>query len=195
MKMTKFEKRFIVRPGHTARVVDSLKKLLPYMEFSEGRKLLEVGCADGAASRFFAAEHHLDVTGIDVDPELIRIARESSVGVPSLRFMVVDAASLPFQDNRFDIVLSSMVMHHVSRWATAMKEIRRVLKPGGNFIFIDLLTSRCLAGVARLFCRNYGVITKSALKACLEEGGLSTLHSSTAGLLIYYHKAVYQRNV
>jgi ubiquinone/menaquinone biosynthesis C-methylase UbiE len=51
----------------------------------------------------------------------------------------VDAAQLPFEDDRFDLVFSFAMLHHVGDWAGAVAEALRVLRPGGRFVGYDAL--------------------------------------------------------
>jgi SAM-dependent methyltransferase len=53
-----------------------------------------------------------------------------------------DATDLPFRDDRFDAVLSFIMLHHVIHWETALGEAIRVLRPGGVLVGYDLVASR-----------------------------------------------------
>ena len=201
MKMGKFEKLFINRPSHAERVIKHGERLLRLVDVKEKQNYLEVGCGIGAMSKHVAEKYLLNVTGIDVDPEQIQLAQESTAGVPNIRFLEADATDLPFQDEDFDIVLSFGVMHHIANWLDALKEIGRVLKPRGYFIYYDLVypdrASRIWsAGTARSIARNYGFPTVRALNSFVSQNNLSTLHSSLSKrymLVFNLYEAVYQR--
>jgi SAM-dependent methyltransferase len=82
-----------------------------------GAKVLEVGCGPGRLSILLAREHGLDVTGLDLDPAMIERARnnaeragEGDKNRPS--FVVGDVSSLAFPDGSFDLVISTLSMHH-----------------------------------------------------------------------------------
>ena len=49
--------------------------------------------------------------------------------------MTADAAHLPLEDERFDIVATNKTTHHVARWSSALAEMRRVLKPHGYLVY------------------------------------------------------------
>jgi SAM-dependent methyltransferase len=106
-----------------------------------GGRVLEVGCGPGRLA-VPLARHGLVVTGLDLDPAMVERARinaESALGVdrrPS--FVVGDAASLAFPDASFDLVVSTMSVHHWEDPAAGLREIARVLLPGGRALVWDL---------------------------------------------------------
>jgi SAM-dependent methyltransferase len=108
-----------------------------------GAKVLEVGCGPGHLSIRLARELGLDVTGLDLDPEMLEVARANAEGIagdsrrlPS--FVLGDAASLPFADGSFDLVVSTLSMHHWADPRVGLSEIGRVLRPGGRALIWDL---------------------------------------------------------
>lgn len=108
-----------------------------------GGRVLEVGCGPGHLSMRLAAEHGLEVTGLDLDPAMIDRARANTDGTAGAgpqrpTFVVGDVASLPFLDHSFDLVVSTMSMHHWEDPAAALVEFGRVLRPGGRALIWDL---------------------------------------------------------
>lgn len=108
----------------------------------EGARLLEIGCGPGRLSILLAKEHGLDVTGVDLDPAMIARARSNAgrAGAdPEYRpsFMVGNAAALPFPDNSFDVVFSTLSMHHWADPKAGIEEIGRVLCAGGRALIWD----------------------------------------------------------
>ena len=69
MKLGKIEKRFMSSPRHAKRVTERAKKLLRFTSLEGKENFLEVGCGNGAASKYIASNYHLNVTGIDLAPE------------------------------------------------------------------------------------------------------------------------------
>ena len=107
-----------------------------------GAGVLEVGCGPGHLSIRLAGRHGLDVTGLDLDPAMIERARANAVGSedggergPS--FLVGDVAALPFPDESFDLVVSTMSMHHWADPTAGLAEIDRVLRPGARALIWD----------------------------------------------------------
>ena len=108
-----------------------------------GGRVLEVGCGPGHLALRLADRHLLDVTGIDLDPAMIERARANAARAersertpPSL--VEGDVAALPFPDGSFDLVVSTLSMHHWDDPATGLAEIARVLRPGGRALVWDL---------------------------------------------------------
>jgi SAM-dependent methyltransferase len=108
----------------------------------DGARVLEVGCGPGHLSIRLARQHGLNVTGLDLDPAMIERARanadrseDSDESGPS--FLVGDVAALPFPDESFDLVVSTMSMHHWADPTAGMAEIDRVLRPGASALIWD----------------------------------------------------------
>jgi SAM-dependent methyltransferase len=108
----------------------------------DGARVLEVGCGPGHLSVRLARDHGLEVTGLDLDPAMIARARANSDrlgggdrGRPAL--LVGDVAALAFSDGSFDLVVSSLSMHHWADPAAGLAEIGRVLRPGGRALIWD----------------------------------------------------------
>jgi SAM-dependent methyltransferase len=90
---------------------------------------LEIGCGEGRVTRDLVARDY-DIIGLDASPTLIRAARDAD---PSGRYLVGDAAKLPFEDASFDLVVAYNSLMDVEDMPAAVKEARRVLKPTGRF--------------------------------------------------------------
>ena len=95
-------------------------------------RLLEVGCGLGTDGAQFA-KAGADYTGIDLTEAAVNLARRrfELFNLPG-NFRVADAERLDFPDNSFDVVYSHGVLHHTPDTAGAIREIHRVLKPGGR---------------------------------------------------------------
>ncbi len=107
-----------------------------------GAQVLEVGCGPGHLSIRLARHYGLEVTGLDLDPAMITRARANTnrpetgdQGRPE--FLVGDVAALAFPDGSFDLVVSTLSMHHWADPAAGLAEIGRVLRPGGRALIWD----------------------------------------------------------
>ena len=105
-----------------------------------GKRLLDYGCGNGEDS-IFAARHGAFVVGIDISDVSIanckQRAQAEGVG-DRTEFLVMDAESLQFEDNSFDLAIEYGVLHHLD-FPAAMSEIQRVLKPDGAAICTEAL--------------------------------------------------------
>ncbi len=92
-----------------------------------GPAVLEIGFGDGYGTDFLR-EKGIDIVAIDVDPELVAMAKQK---YQQVQFLSYDGQRLPFEDNSFDSIISFQVLEHVPADAAFLQEIRRVLMPGG----------------------------------------------------------------
>ena len=103
------------------------------MEFEKfrGARLLEIGCGMGTDLLQFARGGARCI-GVDLTPRSIEITqhRFKLYGADG-RFMISDGEHLPFADESFDVVYSNGVLHHTPDTAGAIREVHRVLRPGG----------------------------------------------------------------
>lgn len=183
MKMTQIEKLFVNSPGHSQQVSDHAEMLLQKVEFKAGQKYLDLGCGNGAAPIYLARKYDLAVTGVDVDPDQIRLAQESSQDLPQARFLTVDGTRLPFEANEFDIVATNKVMHHIPNWLAALAEMIRVLRPGGFFIYSDLIYPGWAATFGQIIAKNgAGFPTRERLEALLKQHNLVKIYTSNSGV-------------
>ena len=106
-------------------------KLVQFSGTRQGMRLLDVACGTGVVA-LTASRLGAEVEGIDLTPELISRANENSkiMGLKA-KFVEGDAEFLPYRDNEFDIVLSQYGHMFAPRPSIVVKELARVLKPGG----------------------------------------------------------------
>jgi SAM-dependent methyltransferase len=105
------------------------------MRIKADSRALDVGCGPGWATRLMA-DYAVNgrVTGIDISEEMIRVARKSSTSYPNVDFEVANAEKLPFGGNEFTHAYSMESLYYYRNIPKALKEIHRVLKPGGLFV-------------------------------------------------------------
>jgi ubiquinone/menaquinone biosynthesis C-methylase UbiE len=111
--------------------------LLAAADLQPGERVLDVACGTGLIARLAAARVAPTgaVTGVDVAPDMIEEAKAaSSTSAPTIEWEVGDAASLPFDDERFDVVFCQMGLMFMEDRAGAVAEMRRVLTPGGRLV-------------------------------------------------------------
>jgi SAM-dependent methyltransferase len=105
-----------------------------------GRDVLEVGCGRGGGASYIS--RYLGpraVTGLDLDPGAIAFCRQN-VRAPGLSFRAGNSEALPFADGSFDAVVNVESSHCYGSMRDFLREVRRVLRPGGFFLFADFRT-------------------------------------------------------
>jgi ubiquinone/menaquinone biosynthesis C-methylase UbiE len=128
-------------------------RLVKYAGAERGREVLDVGCGTGVVA-LTAARFGAKVTGVDLTPELLARARENGaiMGL-DVAWQEGDAEALPFADAKFDIVVSQFGHMFAPRPEIAVKEMLRVLKPGGTIAFStwppELMVGRMFAVTAK----------------------------------------------
>ncbi len=111
-----------------------IKEIFDRESGNEIRRILDVGCGDGNAARFFRKYFpKAEIIGIDISEEIV--ANATSRGITNAEFIVYDGANMPFPDNHFDLVFMVGTLHHVNfaLHESLLKETCRVLAQGGVF--------------------------------------------------------------
>ncbi|TQV75153.1 malonyl-ACP O-methyltransferase BioC [Aliikangiella marina] len=101
--------------------------------------ILDVGCGTGYCSRELRDRFsRAKVYGIDIAPGMIKVAKNQQNLFRKINYQVADVDQLPFEDNQFDLVFSSLTIQWLTDLKHTFKELNRVLKPGGLVIFSTL---------------------------------------------------------
>jgi SAM-dependent methyltransferase len=97
-----------------------------------GDHVLDLGCGPGDFTKAYL-DAGATVLGVDFAPEMVRVAQQR---FPNVTFKVADAEDLPFDDQSFDVVVAAYVVHHLARPELVFREVHRVLRPRGRFLFV-----------------------------------------------------------
>lgn len=95
-----------------------------------GAQCLDVGCGDGRTSGLWMLAHGCSYVGVDISERAVEEARE--IGLQAQ--LIGDAASLPFPDGAYDVVVGVEFLEHLFLPLKALTEMARVLRPGGVLI-------------------------------------------------------------
>ncbi len=122
------------------------QKIADLIQLQPGDKVLDVGCGPGEILRLLCLKYpDHEFTGLDMDPEILAIARKNLPSAVNLTQGSADA--LPFLAGQFEVITSSLMIHHLTpeQKQKMMWEVYRVLKPGGRFYLFDFAppTSWC----------------------------------------------------
>lgn len=112
------------------------------------KKVLDIGCGTGqlcllAKNQFRAKK----VTGVDLSPEMIKIAKQKITGTDAISFYVAEAEKIPSRDDEFDVIFCLNSFHHYPDQRRALMEMKRVLKKEGRIFLLDPCTDGKLRAV------------------------------------------------
>ena len=106
----------------------------------EPSRMLDVGCGTGALLRQASGRFpECELFGVDPAPGMVKAAQEAGGSSRRLRFAVAFAQDLPFPDAFFDVVVSTISFHHWGEQAAGLRDVGRVLRPGGFLVLADIL--------------------------------------------------------
>lgn len=115
--------------------------LIEQADIQPGHRVLDLGCGTGTlAIMVKQSQPSAEVTGLDADPDMLKVARyKSGEKKAHVKFDVGFTNKLPYPDASFDRVMSSIMIHHLKtpEKVTTAGEVFRVLKPGGELHIID----------------------------------------------------------
>lgn len=178
MKMTRFEKWLVNSPQRARNVEQTALALFEHINLPPQPRCLEIGCGQGAVTRLLVERFGAQVVATDFDPEQVAVAQERLADLGErVEVRVVDARAMPFDDAQFDGVFSFGVLHHIlGGWRQAIAEAARVLKPGGWFVFTDMILPPRAGRLVRRLLPRLDQLEETALHACLAENGLHLSH-------------------
>lgn len=101
-------------------------------------RILDIGCGNGALLNALEPRIASGV-GVDESGPMIEQARKRNAAFKNLEFKKIDGPQLPFADGEFDVVISMMSFRYLD-WDPLLAEIKRVTKPGGKFLIVDMVT-------------------------------------------------------
>ena len=189
MRMTRLEKYFVNRKKKSDRNIQILESDLRNMDLKKIKRVLEIGCGVGFVSSYLAENYDMEVYGTDYDSEQIQLANKLQPKLERLYYQVEDVIKLSFNDSSIDLVISQNVFHHIPDWEKTIKEISRVLTPGGYFNWIDLTIPKLVRNIFNPFVKKYGLYTIDDVERYIEINGFRMIINEKLhhGPLRQYH--------
>ncbi|CAJ1932030.1 unnamed protein product [Sphenostylis stenocarpa] len=112
----------------------------------KGQRILEIGIGTGPNLSYYASGSDVEVVGIDPNPKMEKYARSSasSAGLPPSNFEFIQAVgeAIPLSDASVDAVVGTLVLCSVKDVDMTLKEVRRVLRPGGLYVFVEHVAAK-----------------------------------------------------
>ncbi len=121
---------YVFQPPSARAIV---ARLVALAQVPPGATVADLGCGSGTFTGLLR-DGGLAARGLDLCPRMIAVATQLHPGIP---FAVGDVEALPYADASLDAVLLSAVLHHLPERAACLREVVRVLKPGGAFMAFD----------------------------------------------------------
>lgn len=138
----------------------------------DGKKVLEVGSGRGGGASFLARYHHpSQMIGVDYSLEAVKLSSKLHKTLDNLSFVQGDAEALPFEDNSFEAVINVESSHCYGNMSKFVKEVARILKPGGFFSWVDIRGSSTITDTENVFIIpelsliHESIITPNVIKA------------------------------
>ena len=143
-------------------------------------RVLELGGGSGAmAQTLLRTQPGLDLTVVDLDPEMVAAGRRRLAGTAA-RVDVADSGALPYADDSFDMVASFIMLHHLVDWHPTITEAVRVLRPGGRLVGYDLTRTSAAVWFHRLDRSQVHLLTESQVRAALVSSGFEPVDVEVA---------------
>ena len=176
------------------------KAVLDQAAIQTGHSVLDIGCGTGALVTLIKRLHpDVDVVGLDPDPKaLTRARRKAERMAAPIQLDQGFSDELPYPDASFDRVFSSFMLHHLQAGEKekTMREVRRVLKPGGSLHLLDFGGPELgqNGSLARLFHSSHSLRdnSDSRIIALMSQAGLANPKVVRRGAMLFGKIAYYQ---
>jgi len=169
------------------------RRLVEQACLRSGHRVLDLGCGTGTLAILLKQAHpDAFVVGLDGDPKILELARSKvrTAGLDiGLDCGMADA--LPYPDGSFDRVVSSLVLHHLTRDAKlrALREIARILKPGGELHVADFgKPHNALMYCSSLIMRHFEEVSdniEGLLPEMIREAGFEEIHETVRDMTVF----------
>lgn len=183
----------------TREVLDRQHRRIAAMLAPEpGTRVLDLGCGVGHLMLWLSRHTATRCDGLDLSLNSLRVARAAGVHGVS----VGDAARLPFRDSSFDRVVCNGSAHHLPDLPAALREIHRVLRPGGRLVLFEPMDSLLARTVRDTLFRHSpyespadqehkGAFTRASVEGALRATGFANIRATWHDFLAYPLSGMY----
>jgi ubiquinone/menaquinone biosynthesis C-methylase UbiE len=153
----------IAEDGQEACCAQLYDNLVSGSEFTslEGKHVLDVGCGKGGGCAYIGRVFRPEtMTGLDISGEAIDFCRNRYGQNHNLQFVSGTCTDLPFAEKAFDVVTNVESSNHYADCSGFLSQVKRVLKPGGHFLFADWRPAGEVSVLDSLLAENFEVVKK-----------------------------------
>lgn len=166
---------------HARSLYESVINKLDELSFNN---LLNVGCGTGNLLKLISTRYDVQISGVDLTPKMLNITRIKLGDEADLK--VADSEELPFDNDKFDMVICTDSFHHYPHPEKVLAEIRRVLQQDGMLLIADPYTPAPLRQLVNLYFKlsrsgDVKVYPESDIRKLLEEAGFISIEYEHAG--------------
>lgn len=188
-------KIFALKVGYPKEVLDNLPPSLTesftgannpqgFVELKKGEVVLDLGCGAGLDIYFYAqvVGEKGKVYGLDISEDMVNKAKQNMelVGIKNAEISIGESDNLPFNDNFFDVVASNGIYNLSPDKEAVMREVYRVLKPGGRTVFCEIVLKELLSEDERKSYSDWfrcigGALPEKDFLALMEKTGFKNI--------------------
>lgn len=114
-----------------------INKIIHLLDIKDGDRILEIGCGSGIHAKALLDSKKIKYSGIDISQGMINETRERLRNHKDIFLKISDGEHLPYKDNIFDGVFCCSSLHHMPQPDKVIKEMKRILKPGGRIALME----------------------------------------------------------
>lgn len=188
-------KSFALKVGYPKEVLDNLPQSVvesftgannpqPFVHLKEGEVILDLGCGAGLDLYFYAKAVGIKgkVYGLDISEEMVNKTKDNmeNLGIKNIEIKCGVSDDIPFDDNSVDIVASNGIYNLSPDKEAVMKEVFRILKPGGRTVFSEIVLKESLPDEIRKDINDWfrcigGSLPESDFLALMKKAGFEKI--------------------
>ncbi|MFC4402646.1 class I SAM-dependent methyltransferase [Gracilibacillus xinjiangensis] len=129
-------------------------KWMELISVTNKKNILEVGCGIGETLLTIHEKSKANITGIDINQQMIKKAQQKTEAIPAVHVLKADAETLPFENEQFDLVICESVLAFTNL-ANSLKEVSRVLMKNGTVVLLEMAANPKLDNLDKTIIQNF----------------------------------------